>query len=238
MVITHQSSLICFLHLLWSMALHARQSFSTISKFSLVYFLATSYSLHFFTQSLSSFCRTCPYHCNLFCCSTKIMSVLVSLSTLYLELSCTLMPHIHLTILILPTEVPRHFPFLWARSHFYATYYFTHNCCTNFVQKLQKDLRKRKRKPLFLDYSGASNHEAGNNTAIVAMCRLVRNLPACTLHVMCTFEMCGPEHAFLRKLVNLLLVTWISRRCWMVLKTSGMKVHKMCGWFVCKILQH
>jgi len=41
----HQSSLICFLHLLQSMAsslfnLRAWQSFSTISKFSLVYLLA------------------------------------------------------------------------------------------------------------------------------------------------------------------------------------------------------
>jgi len=35
---------------------------------------STLYSIHFFTQSLSSFHSTCPYHCNLFCCSTKIMS--------------------------------------------------------------------------------------------------------------------------------------------------------------------
>jgi len=34
----------------------------------------TSYSIHFFTQSLSSFRYTCPYQCSLFCCSTKIMS--------------------------------------------------------------------------------------------------------------------------------------------------------------------
>ena len=27
---------------------------------------STSYSIHFFTQSLSSFCNTCPYHYNLF----------------------------------------------------------------------------------------------------------------------------------------------------------------------------
>jgi len=35
---------------------------------------STSYTIHFFTQSLSSFCNTCPYHRNLFCCSTEIMS--------------------------------------------------------------------------------------------------------------------------------------------------------------------
>jgi len=53
--------------------------FSTISLqvfFGLLLGLApsTSYSIHFFTQSLSSFCSTCPYHHNLFCHSTEIMS--------------------------------------------------------------------------------------------------------------------------------------------------------------------
>ena len=41
---------------------------------------STSYSIHFFTQALSSFHSTCPYHCNLFCCSTEIMSSNPSLS--------------------------------------------------------------------------------------------------------------------------------------------------------------
>jgi len=86
----HQSSLMCFLHLLQSMAsslfnLHALQSFSTISLqvfFGLPLGLtpSTSYSIHFFTQSLSSFHSTCPYHCNLSCCSTEIMSSNPSLS--------------------------------------------------------------------------------------------------------------------------------------------------------------
>ena len=40
----------------------------------------TSYSIHFFTQSLSSFHSTCPYYCNLFCCSTEIISSNPSLS--------------------------------------------------------------------------------------------------------------------------------------------------------------
>ena len=64
---------------------------------------STSYSIHFFTQSLSSFCSTCPYHRNLFCCTTTIMSSNPSLClwTLYLELlSCSSTPHIHLTILV------------------------------------------------------------------------------------------------------------------------------------------
>jgi len=46
---------------------------------------STSYSIHFFTQSLSSFHNTCPYHCSLFCCSTEIISSNPSLSTVYLE---------------------------------------------------------------------------------------------------------------------------------------------------------
>ena len=85
----HQSSLICFLHLLRSMASSlfnfcVWHSFSTISLqvfFGLPLGLAPSaYSIHFFTQSLSSFLSTCPYHCNLFCSSTEIMSSNPSLS--------------------------------------------------------------------------------------------------------------------------------------------------------------
>jgi len=44
-----------------------------LSKSSLVYHLVWNPPLHtpnIFTQSLSSFCNTCPYHCNLFCCSS------------------------------------------------------------------------------------------------------------------------------------------------------------------------
>jgi len=107
----HQSSLICFIHLIRFMAFslfnpHACQSFSTISVqvfFGLPIGLApsTSYSIHFFTQSLSSFCNTCPYHHNLFCCnsSTAIMSSnpSLSLNPLLGILSCSFTPHIYLT---------------------------------------------------------------------------------------------------------------------------------------------
>ena len=55
----------------------------TLFKSCLVYLLVTSYSIHFFTQSMSSFRNTCPYHCNLFCCSTKIISSIHSLSQLF-----------------------------------------------------------------------------------------------------------------------------------------------------------
>jgi len=63
---------------------------------------STSYSIHFFTQSLSSFRSTCPYNHNLFCCSINIVSSIPSLSpnSLLGTLSFTLTLHIHLTILI------------------------------------------------------------------------------------------------------------------------------------------
>jgi len=80
----HQSPLICFIHLIWSMVSSLFnpciwQSFSTICLqvfFGLFLGLtpSTSYSIHFFTQSLSSFHNTCPYHRNLFCCSTEIVT--------------------------------------------------------------------------------------------------------------------------------------------------------------------
>ena len=74
---------------------------------SLVYLLvctlepSTSYSIHFVTQSVSSFRNKCPYHRNLFC-YISIMSYIPSLSlnSLLGTLSLTLTLHIHLTILI------------------------------------------------------------------------------------------------------------------------------------------
>jgi len=54
-----------------------------LSRASLVYLVVWNlhFILHtFFTQSLSSFCNTYPYHHNLFCCGTKIMSSIPSLS--------------------------------------------------------------------------------------------------------------------------------------------------------------
>ena len=86
---TH-SHLICFIHLLWSMASSlfnppAWQSFfhnlspSFLWSTSYIY-PSTSYFIHFFTQSLFSFRNTCPYHRNLFRCSTEIMTSNASLS--------------------------------------------------------------------------------------------------------------------------------------------------------------
>ena len=62
---------------------------------------STLYSIYFFTQSLSSFCNTCPYHRNLFCCSINIILSSIpslSLNCLLGTLSFTLTLHIHLTI--------------------------------------------------------------------------------------------------------------------------------------------
>jgi len=126
----HQPSLICFHHLLRSMAsfllkLRAWQSFYTISFQPLFgpplhLSSSTSYSIHFFTQSLSSFCSKCPYHRNLFSCSTEIMSSnpSPSLSPLLGTLSCSLMPHIHLTILIFARWSATTFSFLMGQFSF------------------------------------------------------------------------------------------------------------------------
>jgi len=143
---SHQSSLICFLHLLRFMAsslfnLHAWQAFYTIS---LQVFsglpLGLVPSIHFFTQSLSSFHSTCPYHRNHFCCSTKIISSNRSLplNSLCATVSFTLSPHIHLIIIISAQWSATSFSFLRARSHFHATYYFAHNCCTNSLSVIQQ----------------------------------------------------------------------------------------------------
>ena len=63
---------------------------------------STSYYMHFFTQSSSSFRNTWPYQRSLFCCNTNVMSSTssLSLSSLLGSLSFSLTPHIHLTILI------------------------------------------------------------------------------------------------------------------------------------------
>jgi len=89
----YQLSLISFLHLLWSIAsslfnLHAWESCCT-TPLKVLFGMApfTSYSIHFFTQSLSSF-----YHTSIWPFSS------------------------------LPAEVPPHFLFLQARSHFHASY--------------------------------------------------------------------------------------------------------------------
>ena len=76
--------------------------FITISPSFLGLASYTSYSIHFFTQSLSSFRSTCPYHHILFCCGTEIMSSNPSLflNPLLGTLSSSFTQHIHLTILI------------------------------------------------------------------------------------------------------------------------------------------
>ena len=97
----HHPTFISFLHLPQSVASslfksRAWQFFCTTS-FHVLFGLplglepSTSYSIHFFTQSVSSLRSTCPYHCNLFCCSINIISSIFSLSTPHLEL-CLFLP--------------------------------------------------------------------------------------------------------------------------------------------------
>ena len=81
--------------------LHAWQSFSTTSVqvlFGLHLGLgpSTSYSMHFFTQSSSSFHNACPYHRSPFCCNTNVMSSIpnLSLSSLLENLYFSLTLHI------------------------------------------------------------------------------------------------------------------------------------------------
>jgi len=88
-------------------SIYMPDSLSTISLqvfFGLLLGLApsTSYSIYFFTQSLSSFHNTCPFYGSLFCCSTEIMSSNPSLpfNPLLGTLSCNFTSHIHVTILI------------------------------------------------------------------------------------------------------------------------------------------
>ena len=100
----HHPIFISFFHLPRSslFKLYAWQSFRTTS-FHVLFGLplglepSTSYSIYFFTQSVSSFRNTCPYHRNLFCCSTNIVSSIPSLSlnSLLGNLSFTWI-HIHL----------------------------------------------------------------------------------------------------------------------------------------------
>ena len=84
----HHPIFISFFHLPRSIAsslfkLRAWHSFSTTS-FHVLFGLplglepSTSYSIHFFTHSVSSFHNTCPYHRNLFCCSINIISSIAS----------------------------------------------------------------------------------------------------------------------------------------------------------------
>jgi len=96
------TSFINFLRLLWSIAsslfnLHAWPSFfynlcpGPLWSSSILG-PSTSYSIHFFTQSSSSFLSTCPYHRSLFCCSTNVISSVPNLSLSSPHLEVCLLP--------------------------------------------------------------------------------------------------------------------------------------------------
>jgi len=104
-VISHplSASSICYdsWHPSWSIYMPDSLFPQSLSKLSLVYLLAWHPPLHTAYIS-SSFRSTCPYHRNLFCCSTEIMlsNPSLSLNPLIGTLSCSLTPHIYLAILI------------------------------------------------------------------------------------------------------------------------------------------
>ena len=137
----HHPIFIGFFHLPQSIAsslfkLRAWQSFCTTSLhvlFGLPLGLepSTSYSIHFFTQSVYSFRNTCPYNRKLFCCSINIISSIPSLSvnSLLGTLSFTFYTSIWPFSSML-AEVPPHFLSRQARSRFRVAYYFAHNCYT------------------------------------------------------------------------------------------------------------
>jgi len=137
----HQSSLICFLHLLQSMASYLSCSIyvpdslfpQSLSKFCLICLLAWHPALHTPYISLPNHCLLFTGHAHTispcFSVVPKLCHLnLVSLSTLYSELYLVTSHHTSiLPFSTLPSEVPPHFPFFRARSHFHATYYFARN---------------------------------------------------------------------------------------------------------------
>jgi len=108
----------------------------SLSKFSLVYFLAWQPPLHTpYISSLNRYHRFATHAHTIATCFAVVPNLChlipVSLLTLYLELFLVTSDHISiLPFSSLPSEVPPHFLILQARSHFHATYCFAHNCCT------------------------------------------------------------------------------------------------------------
>ena len=104
-------------------------------KFSLVFLLAWHSPLHtpyISSPNHSSFHSTAHTITTCFAVVPRLCHlILVSLSSLYLELCLVVSCHTSiLPFSSLPAEVPPHFPFLWARSHFQATHNSAHKCCT------------------------------------------------------------------------------------------------------------
>ena len=90
---------------------------------------ALHFIFHTFLHPVSSFCNTCPNHCNLFCCSINIISSIPSLSTPYLELFLNITHPFNHSHLWSPKCHLIFFP-RQARSHFRVAYYFAHRCYT------------------------------------------------------------------------------------------------------------
>ena len=90
------------------------------------------YTFHFkiliLFHSFSSFLNRCPYHLNLCCCITVIISSIPSLSVNSLQenLSVILIPYIHLVILISACWSVNSFSFLTDHVSLHVTYSYTH----------------------------------------------------------------------------------------------------------------
>jgi len=108
----------------------------SLSKFALVYLLAWHPPLDTpYISSPNDYLLFAAHAHTITTCFAVVLRlchlILVSLSTLYLGFYLVASHHTSiLPFLSLPSEVPPNFVFLQARSHFHATCYFAHNCCT------------------------------------------------------------------------------------------------------------
>jgi len=112
-----------------SFSLRAWQSFSITSVrvlFGLHIDLGpcTSYSVHFFTQSSSSFHSTCPYHRSLFCCSANLMSSIPNHSsnnahnsTMSSSVHANSTPYLDYVFYLNVTHPSDHSHFCWLKCH-------------------------------------------------------------------------------------------------------------------------
>jgi len=120
-------------------------------------------TLHFILHSSPNHCLllTAQAHTstNCFAVVPRLCHLIpVSLNPLLGTLSCSFTLHIHLTIFISVREVPPHFPFLWARSHFHATYTTSHTTAKPLL--LPKTVITTVLAPVYIDITADTNHSS------------------------------------------------------------------------------
>jgi len=90
--------------------------------------LSTSYSIHFFTHHCLLFAACNHTNATCFAVVLRLYRLILVFQLFTWNSIFLLNAHIHLTILISAHwSATLHFLFLWARSHFHATYYFAYN---------------------------------------------------------------------------------------------------------------